>query len=245
MEELFTHLYEEGDIHFLPKHLNAGFTVYNPLSKQLDLFVEDFHYDIYSMQTLVHECAHAYDYTKLLEGAKEYNDYLYFSFYGETLSLLFERLYLRFLLKNNIRVGEAKDELIYFEEFNYKTLTGSYIWSLLDADFILSGKVLQTKNFVILKNIKNYFADGSTLRMAVKNLKEFSLFDIYNYCYGDIISLFLCEEVTKYGFSKEIMQNFMENRNTLFSKDFLKENDLEPKKYAKLYEKEVNLLKKY
>ena len=93
------------------EHNYRGYIIYNPTDTKSDIFITNFNYDVQSLFTLAHEVGHAYDFLQFDKDYDAYNKYFYQSFYGETVSKLFERLILNYLIKNNILLGESKESL--------------------------------------------------------------------------------------------------------------------------------------
>jgi len=67
----------------------------------------------------------------------------------------------------------------------------------------------------------------------------------FTYAYGDIISMFLKDSIDKYGFSNDLVFEFMKERRNLFREGFFRENGMGPDNYLDLYKKELKLLKKW
>ena len=68
--------------------------------------------------------------------------------------------------------------------------------------------------------------------------------DTYSYAYGDIISMFLCDDIEKNGFSLDILKDFMNNRTNLFDENYILESGFSPYEYVKLYNNEIQFIKK-
>lgn len=221
---------------------NLGFTLHNPLSRETDLFVRNLQFDFPSMNTLAHEFGHGIDYQEFRGDVQKYNRYFYLSFYQEVIARLMERLLHRFLLKNGIATNTVKNHFIDFELLNRDFLLQSYIFSLLDRDFLLNEKYIECDSDVIVRKIKDYFLDEDSIKDFIERAQDIDLSDTFNYAYGDILSLFLCEEVEKNGFFNEVMDSFMKNRGP-FKEIFMRESGFDAKKYQKLYKKEVELIK--
>ena len=132
-----------------------GFTVYNPINKDSDVFITDFNYDIKTFVTLAHEFGHVYDLDNFLGGAGEYNKYFYQSFYQEVISRLFERLSLDYLMKNNILVNDTKEEFFSFLFTNYDFLFQSYIYTLFDDVYLDS--INGVSREILYDQIKDFF----------------------------------------------------------------------------------------
>lgn len=239
-DELFDKLCKNGDIYSSKMGNdigNDGFTLYNPLNKQTDLFVKNLKYNLRAMNILVHEIGHAYDLSTLSGDVHEYNNYFYLSLYGEVMSRLFERLFLDFLRKKNIAYENVIEKQIDYNLLNHDFLLQAFILSLLDDDFILEDKYLNCDSDEIVDMIGSYFIDKKFIKNYIEGIISFDLSEIYNYAYGDIISLFLFDEVNKYGFDNEMIEYFLRNRCELFSEDFLRECGFGPVNYVKLYKK--------
>lgn len=244
--ELFDNFYATNKIHSSivgSDKNNLGFTLYNPINGCTDLIVRDLRYDLKSMNTLAHEFGHAFDLERFTGDVSEYNRFFYVSFYGEVISRLFERLLFRFLLKNNIKVDAVKDGIIDFECLNFDFLMNAYILSLLDSDFIQSDEYIDCDSSVIYNMVKEHFFEDSDILGYIERMDEIDLGEVFNYAYGDVVSLFLCNEVEENGFSSDLIDYFFKNRCKIFDEEFLKECGFGPGNYAKLYKKEIELIK--
>ena len=73
---------------------------------------------------------------------------------------------------------------------------------------------------------------------------NFSLNEVYAYSYADIIATFLFDEFKKNGFYNKAFKDFMKRRFTPFDRRIFDDNDWSPKKFGKLYQKEMQLLTK-
>ena len=247
LEELISKLYYERHIHSTimgQDSGNLGFALYNPLTQSTDLFIKDFQYDISSMITLVHELGHAFDLSQFHQNVEEYNKYFYISFYGEVISRLFERLLHRFLLKNHIKEDTVKDKIIDFEVLNHDYLLQAYIFSLLDSDFLKCNQSLDCDSKTLAKKVSPYFLEDAPVEDIIERMGHFDLSEVYNYAYGDILSLLLVDEVENNGFSSELIEYFFEKRCHFFDEEYLRECGFGPMNYTKLYKKEVEVLKK-
>ena len=245
--ELFDEFYRNYHIHSSIAGQDAGnlgFTLHNPINGETDIFVKDFKYDFSSMNTLAHELGHGFDLTHFDEGVENYNRYFYLSFFGEVIPRLMERLLLRFCIRNGIQVDTAKDKYIDFELVNHDYLLKCYILGLLDDSFLVSGGYLDCDTQLLIKKIKNYFVPDCDLESTITRIGPFDLSQDYNYAYGDILSLFLCEEVEKNGFFNEMLEYYMKKRSDYFQEDFMRECGFGPSNYTKLYKKETEFFKR-
>ena len=245
LEKEFDKFYKNCHVHSTiigESDKNLGFTTYNPFTKDIDIFVNDFKFDYTCMNTLAHEFGHGYDFTKLDCNIEDYNRYLYVSFFGESISRLMERLLNRFLIRNDIHKEESKDNYANCLITFYESLLSSYVLSLLDNDFIRSGGYESAKPEVIMNKIKKDFINIPEMLEFISNI-VLDLSDENTYAYGDINSLFLVDEVESVGFNGKLMNSYMKHRCELFDERFFQENGLGPKKYIKLYRKEVDFVK--
>lgn len=246
-DEKFQELNKKGRIHSCvvgQQETNLGFALFNPFNGESNIFIKNFQYDLHTMNTLVHEFGHTIDLADFKGKIEDYNHYFYISFYGEVISRMMERLLMRYLIQNNIKKDATKDLLIEMEDLNHDYLLQAYMLSLLDKDFLLQDGNIDCNSEEIEKRIKDYFIDGADLRDTIERMSESDLGEIYNYMYGDIISLFLCEEVEKEGYANEMMEYFLSQRPKLFKEEFLRECGFGPVNYMKKYKKEIELLKK-
>ena len=223
---------------------NLGFTLYNPLSGETDLFVKDMKFTFSCMNTLAHEFGHGMDLKGFTGDVEEYNRYFYLSFYGEVFSRLMERLLHRYFLKNGLMIDTVKDKFIDFESLNHDFLLQSYILSLLDSTFLLNERYMDGDSETIANKVKKHFLDDADIKGFLERMEHIDLSESFTYAYGDILSLFLCDEVEKCGFSSDLFEYFMKNRTSIFQEGFLREAGFGPGNYKKLYKKEAELIKK-
>lgn len=239
-EELFNKLYKNGNIYstIIGQDVgNVGFTLCNPINGQTDLFIKDLKYSLFDMNTLVHEVGHCYDLSKFEGDVSKYNKYFYLSFYGEVISRLFERLLLDFLKNKNIAYKEVINKQIEFNLLNHEFLLQAYILSLFNKDFIIKDKYLDCDSSEIVEIVRDKFIDEDFIKTFIEGIISFDLSEIYNYAYGDIISLFLYDDVNINGLDSEMMNYFFKKRSKLFNEGYLRECGYGPKNYVKLYKK--------
>lgn len=223
-----------------------GLMIHNPLNGKSHILVDDFSYNIDSMFTLAHEMGHVYDVSffdsKL--NVSKYNDYMYKSLNVEVLSKLFEKLLLDYLINNNIKKNVVIDKLIdsFIVEHDY--IYSLYVLSLLDDRYIDSDRYLDISKDRLLDLVSKYFEDKKEVYDTIKN-NDFLLIDDAVYAYGEIISLFLEDDVRDCSLSNSFLFNkFMDERFLEFSDNFMETNGFSPSKYQELYEKRLKLIKK-
>lgn len=223
-----------------------GLMIHNPLNGKSHILVDDFSYNIDSMFTLAHEMGHVYDvsfFNSKLNVSK-YNDYMYKSLNVEVLSKLFEKLLLDYLIDNNIKKNVVIDRLIdsFIVEHDY--LFSLYVLSLLDDRYIDSDRYLDISKERFFNLVSKYFEDKKEVYETIKN-NDFLLIDDAVYAYGEIISLFLEDDVRDCSLSNSFLFNkFMDERFLEFSDNFMETNGFSPSKYQELYEKRLKLTKK-
>ena len=223
-----------------------GLMIHNPLNGKSHILVDDFSYNIDSMFTLAHEMGHVYDvsfFNSKLNISK-YNDYMYKSLNVEVLSKLFEKLLLDYLIDNNIKKNVVIDKLIDSFIVGHDYLFSLYVLSLLDDRYIDSDRYLDISKERLFDLVSKYFEDKKEVYEIIKN-NDFLLIDDVVYAYGEIISLFLEDDVRDCSLSNSFLFNkFMDERFLEFSDNFMETNGFSPSKYQELYEKRLKLIKK-
>lgn len=221
-----------------------GYTLFNPITKDSDIFIGDLEYDIFSMFTLAHEFGHIYDLNNFNESVEAYNEYFYQSFNGEAVSKTFERLFLDFLIENNILVDEAKDEMFDMINYNYEYILSSYIISLIPDILLVDNSYLELSPTKIYKLVERYFNNKRSVRRFINKCSDFELKETYTYAYGDVYSLFLKDRIKQDNYSLDSLGEFFEFRSDAFNPNMLDKLNIDSKKYVKLYKKDIELLKK-
>lgn len=221
-----------------------GYTLFNPLTKDSDIFIGDLEYDIFSMFTLAHEFGHIYDLNNFNEDLESYNEYFYQSFNGEAVSKTFERLFVDFLIENNILVDEAKDQKFDMINYNYEYLLSSYILSLIPDILLIDKSYLKLSPTKIYKLVERYFNKKRHVRRFINKCCCFDLKETYTYAYGDIYSLFLEDMIKQDDYNLDALKEFFEFRSGIFDPSMLDRLNINPKSYVKLYKKDIELLKK-
>jgi len=244
LEDFFDSLYKNQQIHSMKMGEEAGLTLHNILTGDTDLFIHDFHYDVFGLQVLAHEVGHAYDDYLFSKDAGKFNDYLYLSHYTEAMSFLFERLLIHFLANNHIHEEELKKEMVQFKNISYDTLGGAYVWSLVDNFYLDPRNEIELSEIILKAEAKRNSEDFKDLDIIVRNMTKMDLPLTYSYAYGEILSMFLCEEVEKNGLSNDLVNSFLQERYYIFSEKFIQEKNFSADRYAKLYQKELQLIKK-
>ena len=246
-DELFDKFYTEGRIYAYDSDADLdylGNTEFNPISGETNIFVGDYKYDINSMFTLAHEFGHAYDWSKFNKSVEDYNRYFYQSFYGEVFPELFERLFLKYLIDNNILVDDAENKLIEREEVNREYLLGAYILSLLDDEYLLSTSYQYLSREKLFELVGSNFSVDDDIKEFILNSTYFNIMEDYRYAYGDILSMFLKIQVENYGFDNDLIDEILRIRCDMFDKSIVEKYSFNPTRYKILHRNEIKMIKK-
>ena len=223
---------------------NLGYTSYNPETKKVDLFIRNFNYDLRHLHTLIHELGHCYDFNMLDKNCEKYNNYYYISIYNEVISRLFERLFLNYLIKNNIMKTAAKYQLYEFEIINHNFLLQSYLITLLDDIELKKRKDLIVSTNSLKKELKKYIEDEESIISIINDKIDLDIGQTLSYTYGDILSLLLFESIKNNKIDGKNMEEFMKYRTNIFNEKQIIEQGYIPKDYLNQYKKEIQLIKK-
>lgn len=249
LEDLFYDIFSNRRIFKMTKGKEMdnylGMNLHNILTGESKILIDSFNYNLDSMFTLAHEFGHYYDQSEFIGRDKinDYVSYIFKSLYGEVIPRLFERLFLTYLIDNNIMKEKAIDKFIDVEIRNHDFLLSSYILSLLDVDYLSKDRYMNMSATGISQRVGKYFINSEVIEDYLKTTMLDLTSDI-TYTYGDIVSMFLKEEVLAEGLNSKLMKKFDEIRCFEFNADFFLEEGLSPERYAKLYEKEVQFIKK-
>lgn len=249
IEKLFDEILENRRIYSMNKSRNFeqynGLTLYNPVTGESDILLNGFNYTIETMFTLAHEMGHVYDGFRLLDDndSESFLHYNYRSTYLETISRLFERLFLDYLIKNNICRDAALDKLVDMEINNHDYLVSAYTMSLLDDEVLKDDRYNSLKAKEVVNLVKDYFEDLETIKRLFSN-KAIRLDEEINYTYGDIMSIFLKDGVQAEGFSNPLFKKFLRTRLEDFSPEFIEIHGLTPESYREKYIREIKVLRK-
>ena len=222
-----------------------GLTLHNPVYGDMAVVIDDCQYMLKDMAVLAHEFGHVYDLLKLEKDGlcQNVTNYAYSSVFGEVISTMFEKRLYEYLIKNNIMAERAKD---YYNSslFDGKDhVFGGYVLSLLDDYYLREDEYCSLTEKELFNLVSENFEDAVLLRTML-GYKNFSLYGDLFYGYGEILSMFLKEEIEKEGFEGKVMRDFMHCRTEAFNPLFLEKNDLDVKRYRKLYKQDVELCKK-
>lgn len=243
---LFDELYKNGKIYSSiigQDQGNLGFTLYNPTRRSSNVFVKDLKYDLHSMNTLVHEFGHVFDLDMFDGDVCEYNRYFYLSLYGEVISKLFERLLFRFLIKNNICSESAKDKLVDFNMISHDYILLSYLLSCLSDKFIKNAQYIDCDSELLANKVAKNVLSKEDIINFFERMGTIDLSESLSYAYGDVISLFLLDEVDGGQFTADEFSKFLKERTKTFDPNYIKDSGFTPKEYVKLHRRENELIK--
>lgn len=222
----------------------AGVVLHDPMKKKSSIMLCDFEYTIPYLLTLGHEFGHTYDLNKL--SRKELDTYMrlsYSSIYGETISMMFEKLFYDFLFKKKYRLDDVKE--IYteftFEGKNYALDT--FILSLLDDKTIRELSFDTVSRNDILQQVKSSFTRLDELEDHLSD-RRLDTWKTPLYAYGDYFSTILKDNVQNEGLDSKMMRKFFDIRTKDFSPLVLEDCGFDMDTYQKVYKKDISRLKK-
>ena len=201
-------------------------------------------YTLFNPITLAHEFGHVWDLTRTNWNADEWNTFFYQSFYGEVIPKTFERLFIDHLVENNLYIPEAKDELFDRHNMNYEFVLASYVVSLIPDIYLIDGSYERMPHSKIYKLVERNFHKKNQIRRFINKCDDIEVKDLYQYAYGDIISMILREEVRDSSFSLDVLSEFTQYRSKPFNPEVLEKFKVTPDRYVKLYKKDIELLTK-
>lgn len=247
LEEFFKDFYSKkpvyNNIYSTGDNLQ-GFSIFNPVIKDCDVFVNNFDYTLRSLFALVHESGHAYDLLNFDGDMRSFNIYFYTTFYNEVVSKLFEKLFIHYLIDKNILPRETINLIECNIIDNYDFLVGSYVFSLFDDETILSRRFKNMSPEQVLNLIGKKFSDEEDISDFLSDFDVTNFYEPFTYAYGDAISMFLTDVVREDGFSNEIFKEFMSLRGKPFDASFFDKHGFTSSEYNKLLEKQYKLIKK-
>lgn len=221
-----------------------AYTLFNAITKDSDMFVDGLEHDLFSMYNLAHEFGHIYDLNNFNEDIRNYNRYFYQSFNGEAISKTFERLFVDYLIEQNIFPDETKFMLYNMLYMNYDYALCAYIIPLLPDEKIINNLYTKLSPTKILKLVEHHFSRNDRVGDFVYNFSKLDIKETYTYAYGDVYSLFLKERIKEDNYSLDCLKEFFEFRSKAFKPEMLDKMNINPKEYVKLYKKDTDLLKK-
>lgn len=249
LESFFDEIIKNGKLFSMNKDRDfeqyRGLTLYNPRTGESNILINGFEYSLDSMYTLAHEMGHVYDGFRIYDDkdSERYLHYNYRSVYLEVIPRLFERLFLDYLIKNNICRDAALDKLVDMEINNHDYLVSAYAMSLFDDKLLKDDRYHSLKPAEVVNIVKEYFSDLESIKELFSN-KYIRLDEEVNYTYGDIMSMFLKEGVQEEGFSNPLFKEFLSVRLEDFNPEFIERHELSSERYREKYIREIKVLRK-
>ena len=165
------------------------------------------------------------------------------STYPEVFSKLLEKLFLQYLIDNNILSDQAKDKYIGQFLTNHDFLMSSYMFSLLDDKYYRGGKELCISDEQFIEEMCKYFSNRELIEEMVRE-NGLNLFNDYIYGYGEIMATHLLEPEKAEGLRCPEFREFQKIRFQPFDPEYLLDHEYTPENFAKVLKKEVQLCKK-
>lgn len=217
----------------------AGYAAHNTINNTSCILVVDDDSSISTMTTMIHELGHVIDFTNLnnTQGFTTANDYYLKSIYNEVFSMLMEKDFLSYLLRNNIY---SEDACSLTEDYYYniiESLKKLLVLSSLDDKLLVGDAYIDLKSNELMANVRKNNKDIILHEDIIP-----SELDIHNdlvYGYGGILATYYNylkeKDPDKYNFYKK---RFLENRANSFNiKEF-------SRMFSDYGELEENVLKK-
>ena len=145
--------------------------LYNPITKDSDIVVDRMEYDIFTMCSLTHEFGHIYDMNHFSKGIECYNNHTFQTFNDEAVSKTFERLFLDYLIENNVLKEEARDILFDIYDGNYQFILTSYIISLIPDKYIIDGSYTNLSPTKVYKLVERHFSRNDPIKRNIKKTR--------------------------------------------------------------------------
>lgn len=196
----------------------AGYAAHNTINNTSCILVVDEDSSISTMTTMIHELGHVIDFTNLnnTQGFTTANDYYLKSIYNEVFSMLMEKDFLSYLLRNNIY---SEDACSLTEEYYYnviESLKKLLVLSSLDDKLLIGNSYIDLKSNELMANVRKNNKDIVLHEDIIP-----SELDIHNdlvYGYGGILATYYNylkeKDPDKYNFYRE---RFLENRANSFN----------------------------
>ncbi len=227
-----------------PKDDYTGLTIFNPVNRDAAFLINNPEYDLNTLFIYIHEFGHVVD-LQNIEGDvyQSMNAYAYRSSYPEVFSKLLEKLFLQYLIENDIISEQAKDKYINQFVFNHDFLLSSYMFSLLDDKYYRRGKELIISDDQFIEEMCKVFSNRELIEELIRD-GNMNLFNDYIYTYGEVMATHLLGPVKAEGLGCSEFKNWQRIRFQPFDPEFLIRNGYSPENFAQTLEKEVQLCKK-
>lgn len=246
LDNLLDRLVENRRLFSIPSYGDGdylGGCYYNPVNKDTGVALCSFKYNVLCMSVLIHELGHVYD-LEHFDYSNPYFNYLKYSYAtsnSEIVPIMFEKLFIDFLLEKKYMRNETKDLAINTLLVGRDRMIDAYLLSLLDDKTIIQGpKTVNLKK--IFKKLSPYFEVDDGL---MDEIEDGDLDPLYTqkYGYGEVVGTILKEEVKAEGFNGRLFSEVLKHRPRLFSPTFI-ENIASVSTYEKVLTRDVERLKK-
>ncbi len=249
LEKLFDEIIKNKKIYSMCKTRDFeqynGLTLFNPVIGDSDILINGFDYNLDSMYTLAHEMGHVYDGFRIVDDHdnEKFLNYNFRSVYLEVIPRLFERLFLEYMIKNNICRDAALDKLVDMEINNHDYLLSAYVMSLLDDRYLKNDSYHSLSALGVVDLVKDSFVELDPIRELFEN-KHIRLDEEINYTYGDIVSMFLKDGIKAEGISNPEFRDFLRVRLEDFDPSYFERAGFTAKGYKERYIEEMKVLRK-
>ena len=235
--KIFNRPFNEGEKY-------AGTVLHDPLKHRSSIFLCDFEYTIPYLLTLGHEFGHTFDLNKFnKKDVDAYMRYSYSSIYGETMAMVFEKLFYDFLFRKKYRINDVKENYseFVFEDKNY--VLDGYILSLLPEDVIIRLSCDGVSSRDVVQLVKDSFTRLDELERHLDE-RKLDTWKTPLYAYGDYFSTILKNDIQEEGFDCRLMREFFDLRTKEFNPGLLNDVGFDMDTYQKVYTRDVSRLKK-
>lgn len=245
VETYFKDMIENKKIYIGKKRkvYSEAYSLYDPIEKKSSILIKNFKCDLNNQRKICHELGHVIDFSKL--DSIKVNEYVLRSFYIEVLSITFERLFLRYIRKNNIS-NDVNKLYSNFLEIRHDYIFLALLFASFDKEFLKedNGYGINSTPEEIVNNIDlNYeIYRKEEIMKFIRLVDNFDLRETFIYTYGDIISLTLVDHIEKEGLDCEMYRELNKIRLQEFDIPFMNKYEINSKKYINRLHNEMKIL---
>lgn len=225
-----------------------GVSVFDNINRDCYVVINNFSYDISSMNTIVHEMGHIADFYEGIKNHsfKEIQDYDSKSLYIEVVAEQYEKEFLEYLIEQKIMINDAKGML---EDYFYEMLNESenlLLISLFNDQLIKRQRYMSISGEKLIEYIKNQ--QECKLKIWSDDFDELRTTGIRKtllYSYGGIISSHLSYLLKKDKDQYErVFKNFLDHRFNYFSPQIVSILETTQEELISSICQEIKILKK-
>lgn len=196
----------------------AGYATHNTINNTCCILIMDDDSSVITMSAIIHELGHAIDFTNLnnIKGFNFANDYYLKSIYNEVFSMLTEKNFLSYLLKNNLYNEDVCSLTEDYYSNIIESLKNLLVLSSLDDKLLVGDAYINLEPGRLMANVRKNNKDIVLHEDIIP-----SEIDIHNdlvYGYGGILATYYNylkeKDPDKYNFYKE---RFLKNRANSFN----------------------------